>query len=189
MLRDSTESDLPLVRDLIVEGARSGSFDADLARATREADFFFSRMRRVVLEHVWLRAPGTGGAAATIPANIWIFEEQCVSPAPIGFFAIRGAGLLGYELWLAALHSAYRGRGLGKQMVREVFASPIGEKIVVAQCDLRASGARRMAAILGQMGFRSARRGDASEWLASGGLHPSALAWLKTAPFAAHSDA
>jgi GNAT superfamily N-acetyltransferase len=188
MLRASTETDLPLVRELIVDGAKAGSFDADLARATRESDFFFARMRRVVLDHVWVRASLSSGTAVIIPATIWIFEEQCVSPTPIGFFAVRGAGHFGYELWLAALQAEYRGRGLGKQMVREVLASPMGQRISLAQCDVHAVGPRRMATILSQMGFRSARRGDATEWLASGGLHPTALAWLKTAPFAGQQE-
>ncbi len=186
MLRAATETDLPLVRELIVDGAKSGSFDADLARATREADFFFARMRRVVLEHVWLRASPNGGAPVTIPANLWIFEEKGVSPAPIGFFAVRGAGHFGYELWLAAVRAEYRGRGLGKQMVREMLSLPMGRQISVAQCDLHASGPRRMASILCQVGFQSARRGEVTEWLASDGLPPSALAWLKAAPIAAY---
>jgi ribosomal protein S18 acetylase RimI-like enzyme len=183
MLRLSREEDMPLVRDLIVDGAKAGSFDLALAQPTNEAAYFFSGVRRVILEHVWLRpAPGSETQIA-IPAAIWVYEETQVSPRALGFFALRGAGHLGYELWLVAIHPEYRNRGLGKQMISEILATPVGRQIVVAQCDLHAIGARRLAWILCEAGFQSARRGKACEWLANPGLSPSALAWLKATPF------
>jgi GNAT superfamily N-acetyltransferase len=183
MLRLSREEDLPLVRELIVDGAKAGSFDSALAQPTIEAACFFSGVRRVVLEHVWLRPAPTGEAQIAIPAAIWVYEERHIGRGPLGFFAVRGAGHLGYELWLTAIQSEYRNRGLGKQMVSEILATPIGRQIMVAQCDLHAIGARRLARILCQAGFQSARQGNECEWLANPNLPPSALAWLKTTPF------
>lgn len=139
-------------------------------------------MRRVVLEHVWLRPAPTNGAQVAIPAALWVYEERYVSPGALGFFALRGAGHFGYELWLTAIRPEYRNRGLGTQMMNEMLATPIGRQIVVAQCDLHAIGARRLAGILCRAGFQSARRGSSCEWLANPGLPPAALAWLKTTP-------
>jgi GNAT superfamily N-acetyltransferase len=185
MLRLSTEEDLPLVRQLIVDGAKAGSFDSALAQTTAEAANFFSGVRRVILEHVWLRPAPDSEAQMVIPAAIWVYEEPYAGPGPSGFFAVRGAGRLGYELWLTAIQSEYRSRGLGRRMVSEILATPIGRQIMVVQCDLHAIGARRLASILCQAGFQSARRGKECEWLANPGLPPSALAWLKTTPFRA----
>jgi hypothetical protein len=189
MLRLSTVEDLPLVRELIIDGAKTGSFDSALAEPTEEAAHFFSGVRRVVLEQVWLRPAPVSGTPAAIPAAIWIYEERRASPGPLGFAAVRAAGGFGYELWLVAIHSTYRSRGLGKQMLSEILATPLGQQIMVAQCDLHAVGARRLAGILCQAGFQSARRGSASEWLANPSLPPAAMAWLKTTPFrdAVHS--
>jgi GNAT superfamily N-acetyltransferase len=183
MLRLSREDDLPLVRELIVDGAQAGSFDSALAHPTEEAAHFFSGVRRVILENVWLRPAPTSLVQMTVPAAIWVFEAPSVCPRPVGFFAVRSAGSFGYELWLAAIQPQYRNRGLGKQMVDELLATPIGGQIMVAQCDLHAVGARRLASILHRAGFASARRGTVCEWLANPGLSPSALAWLKTTPF------
>ena len=183
MLRLSREDDLPLVQNLIVDGAKAGSFDSALAEPTNEAAYFFSGMRRVVQEHVWLRPAPSGEARLAIPAAIWVYEERYVGRGPLGFFAVRGAGNFGYELWLAAIQPEYRSRGLGKQMMSEILATPVGRQIMVVQCDLLAIGARRLARIRCQAGFQSARRGSSCEWLANPGLPPSALAWLKTAPF------
>lgn len=183
MLRLAGENDLPLVRELIIDGAKAGSFDSAVGQPTDDAAYFFSRVRRVVLEHVWVRPALNSEALAAIPAGIWVYEEWHVSPSPLGFVAVRGAGHFGYELWLAAIQQEYRGRGLGKQMMSEILATPIGRQIMVAQCDLHAIGARRLASILCQTGFQSVRRGNACEWLAKRGLPPPALAWMKTAPF------
>jgi len=183
MLRLSREEDMPLVRDLILDGARAGSFDPALAEPTSEAAYFFSGMRRVVLEHVWLRPASGTETQVAIPAAIWVYEERQVSPRALGFIALRGAGHLGYELWLIAIHPEYRNRGLGKRMISEILATPIGQRIMVAQCDLHAIGARRLARILCEAGFQSARTGKASEWLANPALTPSAMAWLKATPF------
>lgn len=188
MLRLSREEDLPLVRKLIVDGARAGSFDSALAQPTNEAAYFFSGVRRVVLEHVWLRPAPTRETQIAIPAAIWVYEERYISPRALGFFALRGAGHFGYELWLAAIQPEYRSRGLGKQMISEILATPIGRRIMVAQCDLHAIGARHLARILCQAGFQSARQGNACEWLANPGLTPSALAWLKATPFQSASQ-
>ena len=87
------------------------------------------------------------------------------------------------KIRLAAIQPEYRGHGSGKQVMSEILATPIGRQIMVAQCDLRAIGARRLSRILCQAEFQSARRGNACEWLANRGLHPSTLAWLRTAPF------
>jgi hypothetical protein len=117
MLRLASEKDLPLVRELIIDGAKAGSFDSALAQPTNEAAYFFSRMRRAVLEHVWLRAALNSESPTAISARIWIYEEWHVSPDPLGFVAVRGAGHFGYELWLAAIQPEYRGLG-GKRAMR-----------------------------------------------------------------------
>jgi Acetyltransferase (GNAT) domain len=192
MLRLATEDDLPLVRKLITDGAKAGSFDPALAQPTNEADAFFFRLRGVISGHFWLRpAPvsRTDRAFTATPAGIWVFEERSASPGAIGFIAARNQPNFGYELWLVAIKQEHRGRGLGKQMAREFLATRVGRQIMVAQCDLRATGARQCADILCQAGFQSARRGSTSEWIVNPRLHPAALAWLKTTPFRGSSPA
>ena len=79
---------------------------------------------------------------------------------------------VGYELWLATIELAYRQKGAGKKMIGEVLGTSIGPQVVVAQCDRRAEGARRMASILRHFGFESLRQGTQSEWLARSTLPP-----------------
>jgi hypothetical protein len=100
----------------------------------------------------------------------------------LGFVAVRGAGRIGYELWLATIELAYRQKGAGKKMIGEVLGTSIGAQVVVAQCDRRAEGARRMASILRHFGFECLRQGTQSEWLARSTLPPVVKDWIRSAP-------
>jgi ribosomal protein S18 acetylase RimI-like enzyme len=104
------------------------------------------------------------------------------SPGPLGFVALRGAGRIGYELWLTAIGSAYRQKGIGKQMVGEALGMTIGSDVVVAQCDRFADGARRMAKILCDCGFECVREAKRSQWLARSTLPTEVKDWIKSAP-------
>jgi hypothetical protein len=182
MLRLATEADLPLLREWIVDGAKSGCFDAQLAQHSEESAAFFVRLRYVIREQIWLRRDLRQHTCWTTPACIWIFEDPVRSPGALGFAALRGAGRIGYELWLTAIGVAYRQKGIGKQMVGEVLGLSSGPDVVVAQCDRFADGARRMANILCSFGFESVRESKHSQWLAKSTLPTEVKDWIKSAP-------
>jgi hypothetical protein len=183
MLRLATEADFPVIRELIVDGAASGSFDAQLVHPTTQASAeFFGRLRQVIQKRVWLRPDVSKHMLLAIPACVWIFEDPVWGRGPLGFVAVRGAGRIGYELWLATIELAYRQKGAGKKMIGEVLGTSIGPQVVVAQCDRRAEGPRRMASILRQFGFECLREGTQSEWLARSTLAPVVKDWIRSAP-------
>jgi GNAT superfamily N-acetyltransferase len=182
MLRLASEADFPVIRELIVDGATSGSFDLQLAQPTEESAEFFARLRHVIQERIWLRPDLSKNILWAIPACIWIFEDPVWGLGPLGFVALRGAGRIGYELWLTAIELAYRQKGVGKQMIGEVLGTSIGQHVVVAQCDRRAEGARRMASILRHFGFECVREATQSQWLARSTLPTAVKDWIKSVP-------
>ena len=181
MLLPAQERDLPQICALIRDGAAHRSFDEELARDSVDSAVFFTRLRDVISRRIWVR-PAAGAGLEWVPASLFVFHENAASPA-IGFVAIRGAGPLGYELWLTALDRQRHGRGLGRRMLTEFFGSPEGSATSVAQCSLHAPGAQACAHILASAGFVVARTGKESAWLARAELPRDALEWIRTAPF------
>lgn len=169
-MRAAIASDFPFVRELIVNAAVEGSFDPALAEPTAPAELFFAGLSRVIQERVWLRPFADKPLTLAIPATVWIYENPAWSQGPVGFFALRSAGPLGQELWLAAIRPECRGQGIGKQMVTELLAMPAGRNVAVVQCDKHAIGARRLAAIMLGAGFECVREGKQTQWLASRAL-------------------
>jgi GNAT superfamily N-acetyltransferase len=183
VLRLASEADFPVIRELIVDGATSGGFDPQLAQPSEESAEFFARLRHVIRKRIWLRPDLSTHMLWAIPACICVFEDPVWGLGPLGFVALRGAGRIGYELWLAAIELAYRKKGVGKQMIGEVLGTPIGQQVVVVQCDRRAEGARRMASILGHSGFECVREAMQSQWLARSTLPTAVKDRIKSIPF------
>jgi hypothetical protein len=181
MLLPAQEGDLPFIRALVREHAHSGSFEEELASDSAESELFFARFGDVISRKTWTRA-ASPDPSATSAAAAFVFRESALSK-PIGFVAVRAAASFGYELWLTALQAHHCGRGLGRRMLTEFFATPEGKDTVVAQCRLGAPGPQACAHLLAKEGFVVARVGLQTMWLARASLPADVLQWMKTAPF------
>ena len=181
MFVPAQEGDLPYIRALIRDGARSGSFDEELAGDCPESDLFFAGLSEVIVRKVWTRPPAMGLPTHT-RALIVLYLETAVSKAS-GFVAIREIGRLGYELWLTAVDPGRRGCGVGRKMVTDFLATKEGRLTRVAQCRIGSVGAQACAHILGSVGFTAARVGLATIWMARSDLPADTLHWMETAPF------
>jgi ribosomal protein S18 acetylase RimI-like enzyme len=181
MIRAATSSDFPLVRELILDGARSSGFDPALTQPTTETQNFFAGLLKVIEDKVWLRPMTNQPLMLGIPASLWMYENPDLGLEPLGFVALKSAGRFGQELWLAAIRPELRGRGVGKQMITELLAAPVGRTIAVVQCDKHALGGQRMAGIMSRAGFELVRDGKGSQWLASRALAEPMKRWLMSA--------
>jgi len=141
----------------------------------------------VISKRIWVR-PASLGLPSQTPAFAFVYHETAISK-PTGFVAVRGIGELGYELWLTAIDPGRRGLGIGRRMLAEFLATREGKLTRVAQCALASAGAQACAHILGSLGFRAARVGKDSLWMARSDLPPEILHWMETTPFVSRRGA
>lgn len=181
VIRTATSSDFPLIRELIVDGARSCGFDPALTQSSTETQNFFAGLLKVIQDKVWLRPLTNQPLVLGVPASLWMYENPDFGLESLGFVALKSAGRFGQELWLAAIRPELRGRGVGRQMITELLATPAGKTVAVVQCDKHAIGGQRMAAIMSHVGFELVRDGTGSQWLASPALAEPMKRWLMSA--------
>jgi hypothetical protein len=181
------EKDLPYLRALIRDGAKEKSFDEELAGESPESELFFANFGEVLARKVWSR-PASLGQPRHAPAHVFLYQPTAIS-VPIGFVAVRGIGRLGDELWLAAIDRDIRGRGIGRRMLVDFFATGDGKRTTVAQCRIDAPGAQACAHVLSTIGFITARVGNDAVWMARADLPSSALDWMRTAPLLKRASA
>ena len=174
MLDVAVPDDIDLLRPLIALGAREGSWDPALATPGPAVDALLSKIG-YALKHGALPQfdPRTGKWLITRIAG-WVYRPD-PSTLPVGFGLFKEFQGDGFELWLCAVDSSRRGRGLGRAMLTELMATSAGRRAQLARCALLTDGGQRCARVLKSLDFVSCRKTSREEWL----LHrrtPAALA-------------
>jgi GNAT superfamily N-acetyltransferase len=113
-----------LIYRLLCDGAACGSFDGELTTGSLAAQFFFANLSRMLRVGRFLTID-SDGRRADVAAHGYVYAIDGAQP-PIGFALLKSAGDSTFELWLAAIERAWRGRGHGTAMIRAVLATPAG---------------------------------------------------------------
>jgi hypothetical protein len=82
----------------------------------------------------------------------------------VGFGLFRAASHGGYELWLAGLESAVRGRGHGRAMLKALFATPTGRQTRFMRVRRGGAYADAVAKLLAEHGFTATRETRHETW-------------------------
>ena len=139
MLEIAGPQHLECIKPLIRAGAAEGSWDPDLALPGPKSDDLFAKIR-YALEHGALPQidPRTNRRIMTRMGG-WIFLAD-TEPTPSGFGLYKDFTATGFELWLCGIDPRARGRGLGRQMLSELLATPTGRHVRLARCSLSTEG-------------------------------------------------
>lgn len=164
MLEVAVPSHLDFIKPLIASGAAEGSWDRALASPGRAADGLLRKIG-YSLKHgsVPQLDPRTRKWIVTRIAG-WIYRPDPRTP-PAGFGLFKEFYGDGFELWLCAIDPSQRGMGLGRQMLTELMATPMGQRTQLARCALDTRGGRRCAQILKSLEFEVGRTTTREEWL------------------------
>jgi hypothetical protein len=168
MIEVAETGHLPLMASLIADGAREGSWDPALAAPGPASQNLMAKIGHA-LQHGWLRQtdPRTGESIVTRIEG-WIYRTDDRDP-PCGFGLFKEMRSGVFELWLCAIESKHQGEGLGREMIKELMATPQGRHTWLARCAVQSQGGRRCAHVLERLGFFVGRRTSKEEWL----LHES----------------
>ena len=77
---------------------------------------------------------------------------------------IRAAPGGGYELWLAGLDNALRGKGHGRAMLKALFATPTGQQTRFMRVRREGGYANAVAKLLAEHGFTPTRETKNETW-------------------------
>ncbi|MFO1413239.1 MAG: hypothetical protein U1F10_04890 [Burkholderiales bacterium] len=158
MLQPAHVGHLAMLRTLIRQGAREGSFDRDLGTSTPEAEAFFAKLKRALVTGYFVEE-GRGGKIDTVavPGYVYWPDDRHSGSQPVGFGLFRALDA-GYELWLAGLDLSARGGGHGRALLAALFATAQGQKTWV----VRVQRSSRYAKVLERLlaGFDFAPVGD-----------------------------
>ncbi|HTQ01741.1 MAG TPA: hypothetical protein VMN56_20655 [Casimicrobiaceae bacterium] len=160
-------SHFPWMRSLLQDGAREGSFEADLATGSFDARIFFSNLHRALSTGSFLCE--RGGSPIEVRALGYVYSAANARGAsastPVGFALMKSLGTLGFELWLVAVDRPWRGCGHGTAMIREVLATPAGALAYVARLNDAGRCSHVILDILCGAGYAVARTGGGVQWL------------------------
>jgi len=160
-------SHFPWMRSLLEDGAREGSFDADLATDSFDARIFFANLHRAL--SVGSFVCERGDSPVDVRALGYVYSSANARGAsastPVGFALMKALGTLGFELWLVAVERPWRGCGHGTAMIREVLATPAGALAYVARLNDAGRRSHVIRNILCGAGYAVARTGGGAQWL------------------------
>jgi GNAT superfamily N-acetyltransferase len=134
MLHPAHVGHLGVLRALIRDGAARGGFDRNLATDSREANLFFSNLRRALTTGYFIEEdPGTGDMkTVAVPGYVYHPDRGGAQSQPIGFGLFKAIPE-GFELWLTGVDPAWRGHGHGRTMLGALLATPAGRKAYVVR--------------------------------------------------------
>jgi ribosomal protein S18 acetylase RimI-like enzyme len=166
MLRPAHIGHLGMLRALIRDGAREGSFEADLGRDSARADRFFAELRQALKAGYFVVEDRQTGEMKTVPVPGYVYwpDETAATSAPIGFGLFRAAPGGGYELWLAGVESAVRGQGHGRAMLAALFATPTGKQTRFVRVRRASQYAPAVVRLLAEHGFTATRETQNESW-------------------------
>jgi hypothetical protein len=117
-----------MLRSLIRQGAQDGSFDRELGASSPEAEAFFAKLKRALVNGYFVEEGRTGQInTVSVPGYVYWPDDRNSSTQPVGFGLFRAVDT-GYELWLAGLDLGVRGGGHGRALLAALFATPQGQK-------------------------------------------------------------
>lgn len=184
MLRAATPAHSGFIRQLLREGAADGSFETDIALDSAAASLFFATLDEA-LASGYLRTPGPDGRL-TRETHIagYVYCPREVDP-PVGFGLFKDLGADGFELWLTGIALEARGRGHGRAMLAELFATPPGRLVSIVRCNRKSATCEVAARLFGEFGFTLCRTTPAMLWLANTNASPDLLQRIAALPAAA----
>jgi hypothetical protein len=166
MLRPAHIGHLAMLRALIRDGAREGSFQPELAWDSPASERFFGELRQALKTGYFVvQDPDTGAMqTVAVPGYVYWADGTAGSEPPVGFGLFRAAPGGGYELWLAGLESAVRGRGHGRAMLKALFATPTGRQTRFMRVRRGGAYADAVARLLAEHGFTPTRETRHETW-------------------------
>lgn len=166
MLRPAHIGHLAMLRALIRDGARSGSFQPELAWDSAASERFFAELRQALKSGYFVVEDRDSGTMHTVavPGYVYWAEESAGSEPPVGFGLFRATAGGGYELWLAGLEGAVRGRGHGRAMLSALFATPTGRQTKFMRVRRAGQYASAVARLLDEHGFTATRETKHETW-------------------------
>jgi ribosomal protein S18 acetylase RimI-like enzyme len=155
-----------MLRSLIRDGAREGNFAPELAWESAQAERFFAELRQALKTGYFVMQDPDTGAMQTVavPGYVYWADETAGSEPPVGFGLFRAAPGGGYELWLAGLESALRGRGHGRAMLKALFSTPTGQQTRFMRVRRTGRYAPAIAKVLAEHGFAATRESHNETW-------------------------
>ena len=166
MLRPAHIGHLALLRALIRDGAREGSFQPELAWDSAYSERFFDELRQALKTGYFVvQDQETGGMkTVAVPGYVYWADETVGSDPPVGFGLFRATPSGGYELWLAGLENTLRGRGHGRAMLNALFDTPIGRQTRFMRVRREGRYASAVARLLADHGFTATRETKHETW-------------------------
>jgi ribosomal protein S18 acetylase RimI-like enzyme len=166
MLRPAHIGHLAMLRGLIRDGARDGSFAPELAWDSAASERFFAELRQALKTGYFVLEDRETGEMQTVAVPGYVFwaDETAGSEPPVGFGLFRAAPGGGYELWLAGLESAVRGKGHGRAMLEALFATPTGQQTRFMRVRRSGQYAGAVAKLLARHGFTATRETKQETW-------------------------
>jgi hypothetical protein len=176
MLQPAHVGHLAMLRTLIRQGAKDGSFDRELGASSPEAEAFFAKLKRALVTGYFVEE-GRKGHIETVAVPGYVFwpDDRTSGTQPAGFGLFRAIDS-GYELWLAGIDLGLRGGGHGRELLASLFATPQGQKTWVLRVQRGSRYVPALQHLLMDFGFnwiggtqrlRWYLRTDAPEHLAS----------------------
>jgi ribosomal protein S18 acetylase RimI-like enzyme len=166
MLRPAHIGHLAMLRSLIRNGAREGSFQPELAWDSAASERFFGELRQALKTGYFVVQDSQTGAMQTVavPGYVYWADETAGSDPPVGFGLFRAAPGGGYELWLAGLESALRGKGHGRAMLKALFDTPTGRQTRFMRVRRGGAYAAAVTKLLAEHGFTPTRETKFETW-------------------------
>ena len=166
MLRPAHIGHLAMLRALIRDGARDGSFQPELAWDSAASERFFSDLRQALKSGYFVVQDHETGAMKTVavPGYVYWADETVGSEPPVGFGLFKAAPGGGYELWLAGLENTLRGKGHGRAMLKALFETPTGKDTRFMRVRRESAYANAIAKLLENHGFTATRETKHETW-------------------------
>ena len=142
-----------MLRSLIRQGARDGSFDRELGATSPEAEAFFAKLKSALVTGYFVEE-GRSGKIDTVSVPGYVFwpDDRNSSSQPVGFGLFRAVEG-GYELWLAGLDLGARGTGHGRALLAALFATKQGQKTWIVRVQRGSRYAAPLQHLLADFGF------------------------------------
>ncbi len=153
MLQPAHVGHLAMLRALIRQGAKEGSFDRELGTSTPEAEEFFAKLKRALVTGYFVEEGRSGRIdTVAVPGYVYWPDDRNSGAQPVGFGLFRALDC-GYELWLAGLDLNARGGGHGRALLAALFATAQGRKTWVVRVQRGSRYASALQHLLSEFGF------------------------------------
>ncbi|HEY1326495.1 MAG TPA: hypothetical protein VGI14_06120 [Casimicrobiaceae bacterium] len=175
MLSAAHAGHLPLLRAMIREGAREGSFDRGLTQDTLEVRTFFANLRQALMTGYFVEDDRQGRTyPVAAPGFVYWPVDRRAGQPPIGFGLFKAFAEFGYELWLTGVDAAWRGSGHGRAMIAALLATPAGRLAWTVRVQRAGASKEAMTRILSEHDYAVARESRDQLWFLRGDA-PTAL--------------